>query len=390
MKKKFLLSACLALSLVLAGCSTSGGNSAIKGEGSVEGVRLTQDTFNVDIGETYFLKSFVEFTPTYPADQTYTLESSNEDIFTVDSEQGSFTGVSIGVGTLTLTTNDGGYTANATVIVGGGISEDVPDDAGDSTITYTNYTLVFTLYDENLQVQKALDGDTLYITGDYDGTWNSDGWWDWGGYTALTETTDASGNVAYSITLSSVIGGSHEFMICVGNSWNPIRSDNFTFTIATTAVSGGTHYYPLLNCYNFEEKFGEDPSATETEFYIVFLDSGSATISNTYEIQGGKAVFNGSTKTTGTNATTGTTNKTCIYTSTPGTLTSGQTDSYWIWVSDTDINVSTGTITIPKNDTGYAVYTVEYDLSSTSHQEDSTAGTWTTGVSSITEFIAAL
>ncbi len=400
MKKRFLLSACMALSLVLAGCS-SGGNSTVKGTEPVDGVSLTQSTFSLDVGETYFMSSFVKISPSNAKDTAYTLESSNEAVFSVDNDRSSITGVSIGAGTLTVTTHDGGYTTSAKVVVGGGVQEDVPDDAGDSDITYTDYTLVFTLYDVNADVQKAPSYGSFYIQGDYDGTWNTDGWWDWGGYTALTETVDQNGNVAYALHLDSVKGGEHYFNIVLGYTgqsvaWNPLRDDNFSFTIATTAVSGGTHYYNLINCYTVEEKY-PDPSLDtgdkgESDVYVVFVDTGSTDTSSVT----GKTMTGGSSSNssfysgTATAATTGTSNKTCLYNPQPVTLTVGLNCWFWFWENN-GLDISTGTITIPATTEGtYAVYTVSYDLSSTSKQEDSSAGSWTTGVTSITDYIATL
>jgi len=80
----------------------------------VTGVRLNLTTAKLDIGNYIQLRAIVD--PANADNPTVTWKSSNESIATV-SDNGLVTGISEGTVTITVTTNDGGYTANCIVTV---------------------------------------------------------------------------------------------------------------------------------------------------------------------------------------------------------------------------------------------------------------------------------
>lgn len=81
---------------------------------SVTGVTLDESSSTIVVGDTRDLTETVE--PDNATDQTVTWNSSDPSVATVDSN-GLITAVSVGTATITVTTNDGGFTASTDVTV---------------------------------------------------------------------------------------------------------------------------------------------------------------------------------------------------------------------------------------------------------------------------------
>ena len=74
----------------------------------MSGVSLNVDSLALEIGETDTLEATVE--PSNATDKSVTWSSSNLSVATVDSN-GEVQGVSVGTADITVTTDDGGYSA---------------------------------------------------------------------------------------------------------------------------------------------------------------------------------------------------------------------------------------------------------------------------------------
>lgn len=147
------------------------------------------------------------------------------------------------------------------------------------------YTLVFTLYDANGEVQTCPDYGKLQIQGEFDGTLNDGGWIDWGSYHDLSQTIDTYGNVAYEVSFSDlVVDTSYEFNIVFfynesslnTSGWPTISSSNFSVTI--TGEETNTQYVDLTGCYTLASRYtasGIDDSDSAIDITIAIKDSGS-------------------------------------------------------------------------------------------------------------------
>ena len=82
----------------------------------VTGVSLNKDTLELEAGETEQLAASVE--PADAANKNVTWESDDPDIATVD-QSGNVLAIAAGTATVTVTTEDGGFTAECEVTVTG-------------------------------------------------------------------------------------------------------------------------------------------------------------------------------------------------------------------------------------------------------------------------------
>ncbi|WP_437373929.1 Ig-like domain-containing protein, partial [Maribacter litoralis] len=86
----------------------------VDGEEPVTGVTVSPLSGTVSLGETLQLAADVQ--PSDAGDSALLWESSDEAVATVDSE-GLVTGIGTGTATITVTTVDGGFTADALIEV---------------------------------------------------------------------------------------------------------------------------------------------------------------------------------------------------------------------------------------------------------------------------------
>ena len=96
---------------------------------SVTGVSLDKATLELFTGDTATLTATVE--PGNATNQNVTWQSNNADVATVDN--GTVTAVGAGETTITVTTEDGGYTASCTVTVNEGV-DSINEIIADSTL----------------------------------------------------------------------------------------------------------------------------------------------------------------------------------------------------------------------------------------------------------------
>ena len=94
--------------------SFTGGTCKVKVTQSVTGVTLDKDSLTLTEGETATLAATVE--PEEAINKTVTWSTSDESVATVDAN-GTVTAVSAGTATITVTTEDGGFTASCEVTV---------------------------------------------------------------------------------------------------------------------------------------------------------------------------------------------------------------------------------------------------------------------------------
>lgn len=155
------------------------------GSAAVTGVTITSSQSIMQIGSTYAFKAQV--LPSDAADITVTWTSSNDAVATVDSN-GLVTAVSSGTVTISVTTNDGNKTAVVKVTVqppAGSVSSisldcsfialqngdsvtltanTLPDDASDSTVSWSSSDESVATVDSNGKVKVVSDSGTAVIT----------------------------------------------------------------------------------------------------------------------------------------------------------------------------------------------------------------------------------
>ncbi|MCD8195485.1 MAG: hypothetical protein LUD22_04240 [Coprobacillus sp.] len=256
-----------------------------------------------------------------------------------------------------------------------------------------SYTLVFTLYDSSSAVQTCPEYGSLYIGGTFDDYTSTN----WGTRLQLTSAEDESGNQAYSVTFTGLTpGASYTYMIMFNyegddaqSSWNPVYgSGNLSLTLPADAEDGGTSYFDVNGCYTLATQYPQKGS--DVQFYILFTGI-STTSTETHYINCGGNPFTTNTDgyynySAATQATTGT-GATCLY-SGVGTYAANTTDYFYIYEStDGGLDISTNTITIVENTSGYAVYVCDV---STNTKPSYNASWWHTNVTSIETLIQSL
>lgn len=123
--KVLIIAVFVAAAVILAGCSNPAGPGDLDTEEeipeteeeepvSVTGVSLDHDSISLSPGSTMQLTATVE--PADAADQSVTWSSDNEGVATVKAD-GLVTGAAEGTATVTVTTTDGGFTAECDVTV---------------------------------------------------------------------------------------------------------------------------------------------------------------------------------------------------------------------------------------------------------------------------------
>ena len=133
----------------------------------VEGIALDKDTATVYIGKTATLKAI--FTPLSATNKNVTWESSNETVATV--ENGVVTAVAEGEAIITVTTEDGGFTATCTVTVTeapaftlGDVNDDGEVDYVDAIMVLKHDSGVAPISDDKLTIADVNnDGDVDYV-----------------------------------------------------------------------------------------------------------------------------------------------------------------------------------------------------------------------------------
>lgn len=149
---------------------TFAGLSVQKPTVSVTGVTLDKTTAELTVGETVTLTATVA--PDNATNKNVTWSSDNTAVATVD-ENGKVTAVGEGTATITVTTEDGNFTASCTVTVTaaptvfvGGVgvtSQNAADVCGDGTVSYDADTKTLTL---NGYACNGENGCAIYANGD--------------------------------------------------------------------------------------------------------------------------------------------------------------------------------------------------------------------------------
>ena len=108
--KKYLLSAFAIVALLFAAC---GGDDGVSTTVPVSGIKLDKSSLSLEIGQKATLTATIA--PSDATNKSITWSSANQNIATVNN--GVVSGVAAGETTITAKTNDGGFTASATVKV---------------------------------------------------------------------------------------------------------------------------------------------------------------------------------------------------------------------------------------------------------------------------------
>ena len=123
--KKYLLSTFAIVALLFAAC---GGGDDAPTTVPVSGIKLDKSSLSLEIGEKATLTATIA--PSDATNKSITWSSANSSIATVNN--GVVEGIATGETTITAKTNDGGFTASATVKV---VTEKVPVEGIDMTYT---------------------------------------------------------------------------------------------------------------------------------------------------------------------------------------------------------------------------------------------------------------
>lgn len=105
----------------------------------VNGLRLSRETLELEIGESAGLEAFFE--PEDASDTGLIFTSSHQDIATAD-EKGNITAISPGEAIITVTTSDGGFTAQCKVIVREAAKEAASDQIQPSEDAKGNFAVI--------------------------------------------------------------------------------------------------------------------------------------------------------------------------------------------------------------------------------------------------------
>jgi hypothetical protein len=207
-KALFGIAVCLTLfSLVLAGCDDL---MELTSDKNVTGVSLDHDTLEVGIGKQKTLTATVR--PQDAENKGVTWRTDNRNVATVSSS-GRVTGVAPGTATITVTTDDGGYTdaCEVTVTANGGGSDQVP---GTQKTTFTVTNIPSDIMGQNyiFAVFRSDTGleDLLYVSPEAQGTGTITG-------SILTGDIYSEGTLSGSY-IGVVIVGSEEDPYYVGYS----------------------------------------------------------------------------------------------------------------------------------------------------------------------------
>ncbi len=123
------------ITVTVTGTSTGGNNDPVI---SVTGISVSPETLTIGNGQAGTIRATV--TPANASERAVTWQSSNTDIVII-TNSGVVTGVADGTAIITATTEDGGFTATATVTVGaGGPVIITPVDVNGGTLTGGPFT----------------------------------------------------------------------------------------------------------------------------------------------------------------------------------------------------------------------------------------------------------
>jgi len=196
------------IGFVLIGCEQPGGSSTVR----VTGVTLDETVFTLAVGATKTLTAIVE--PASAANQNVSWSSSNAGVATVSN--GAVTAIAIGTATITVTTADGGKTADCVVTVQTvdptaipitsaeiSIAAPVKDMAPNTTATGTgNFSIGAVSWSPNDNPFKGGEVYTATVTL----TANSKHAFAFNGFTATIngQSTTVSNNTGAAVTLSYI------------------------------------------------------------------------------------------------------------------------------------------------------------------------------------------
>lgn len=196
----------------------SGGGGGTEGSSvPVTGIDLNWEDRTVSLGDRYDVS--VEFWPTNATNQNYTIVSSNSSVLAIETDtEGYHTIYCAGVGTatVTVTSEDGGYTDSATFTV--------------SVVLPESVTLENGSYEDLGDAIQLLVGDTLDLNADLEpyNTTNDTLVWTISDKTVLSVESRVSDNTHY-MTLTALKPGTAT--ISVSCEANPSISDTCTVTV---------------------------------------------------------------------------------------------------------------------------------------------------------------
>lgn len=208
----------------------------------VTGVSVSPSTSNLEIGQTQDLTETVS--PSNATNPSVTWSSSNPSIATVNSN-GLVTAIAQGSATITVTTNDGGFTASSAITVNPPAGCDLPWSDTDKTITQTTLNYSSGPLDiscvSSVKISMTLAGTGPMENADYLNVYYKI---DGGSQLVLSEN---SNSFASKQVEASVSGSTVELIINGYSSW----SDE-TFTVTDISVVEEATSANLLSNPGFE------------------------------------------------------------------------------------------------------------------------------------------
>jgi uncharacterized protein YjdB len=124
----------------------------------VSGISLNVSYRELNVNETYRLEATVY--PSYATNTSVLWSTSNPDIATVSG--GNVTAIAPGTATITATTEDGGYTASCTIVVGGN-SVDVEQVSQNVSVSFSESVLFVNSPSDEIIAVYSFNGQLLFL-----------------------------------------------------------------------------------------------------------------------------------------------------------------------------------------------------------------------------------
>ncbi|MGP1460157.1 MAG: Ig-like domain-containing protein [Bacteroides sp.] len=226
---------------------------------AVTGVRVTPTTVDLKVKETQQLTVTVE--PDKATNKRYTCQSNNEGVATVDSK-GLVTAVGVGTATITITTEDGGKTAQCTVNV---------TEGG---------TPSFALSQTTLNVPAAGGTPSVDVTSDKAWTLDYDSSVTW----LKTPTKGGAGSQAVTFTVEKNEGTAPRSVVVTFKQAETEKELQLTITQETTASA-----HVLLQGISFEEANMKIKVETSATLVVKYNPENATNKKVTWEVTEGAA-----------------------------------------------------------------------------------------------------
>ncbi len=218
---------------------------------------VDDDNHQVGVGGTHTTS-----VTTTPTDATVTYESSDTSVAYVDSD-GNIYGVGLGTAYITATARATGYyKSTATYEI--------------SVVAVSSFTYQISILDfYGTTLGEAPEGTILYVDGDYNGTWNTGGWYDWGEEKELTWNEGGW----YDLTLDFIPEEGRSFeILAVNEGYGDSKDDRWNHIVGTYYIEGHDmsqigDVYESIEVSTALGYWTDIWNSNNDDFYVALLDN---------------------------------------------------------------------------------------------------------------------